>query len=58
MFEAITSCIFFGTPFSGAPVASNVAMYASIAERFEKAIRSTLLDPLAPENEGLRELEG
>lgn len=44
MFEAIASAIFFGTPFKGAAAASAASMYATIAEKLDKATSSELLD--------------
>ncbi|KAL7910598.1 ankyrin repeat-containing domain protein [Trichoderma velutinum] len=56
MFEATTACIFFGTPFSGAPVAAVAAMYAYFAEKVDVAFSSKLLDLMKPGDEELRQL--
>ncbi|KAF3929376.1 Ankyrin-2 [Dactylella cylindrospora] len=59
MFEAITGCIFFGTPFEGAQVAMVASMCAQFSERFglDLATSSKLLDLMKPGDEGLRELK-
>ncbi|KAK0757534.1 hypothetical protein N5P37_010261 [Trichoderma harzianum] len=57
MFEAITACIFFGTPFSGAPVAAVAAMYAHFAEKVDVAFSSKLLELMKPGDEELRQLK-
>ncbi|KAL6697088.1 hypothetical protein J3F84DRAFT_406782 [Trichoderma pleuroticola] len=57
MFEATTACIFFGTPFSGAPVAAVAAMYAHFAEKVDVAFSSKLLDLMKPGDEELRQLK-
>ncbi|KAH0492017.1 hypothetical protein TgHK011_003415 [Trichoderma gracile] len=56
MFEATTACIFFGTPFGGAPVASVAAMYAHFAEKVDVAFSSKLLELMKPGDEELRQL--
>ncbi|RFU76297.1 multiple ankyrin repeats single kh domain-containing [Trichoderma arundinaceum] len=56
MFEATTACIFFGTPFSGAPIAAAAAMYAYFAEKVDMAFSSKLLDLMKPGDEELRQL--
>ncbi|KAL6856814.1 ankyrin repeat-containing domain protein [Trichoderma novae-zelandiae] len=55
-FEATTACIFFGTPFGGAPVASVAAMYAHFAEKVDVAFSSKLLELMKPGDEELRQL--
>lgn len=57
MYESISGCLFFGTPFNGAPVADVAAYWAKINEQFGKSINSSLLALLTPGNETLRELK-
>lgn len=57
MYEAISGCIFFGTPFDGAPVADIAKEWATINERLGKAIDSRLITLLQPGNEALKELK-
>ena len=56
MFEAITGCLFFGTPFAGTKAAAAAAMLASIGEKMDLATSSKLLDMMKPDDEGLNEL--
>jgi len=56
MFEAITGCLFFGTPFSGTKAAAAAAMLAAIGEKIDVATSSKLLDQLKPDDESLNEL--
>jgi hypothetical protein len=56
MFEAMAGCLFFGTPFGGAPVAAIAAMFAHIGERIDQTTSSKLLDLMKPGDEGLNEL--
>ncbi|KAK5940015.1 hypothetical protein PMZ80_007433 [Knufia obscura] len=57
MFECISGCIFFGTPFDGCPAASAASMLAVIGEKVDKTTSSKLLDMMKPGDEGLRELK-
>lgn len=56
IFEAITGCIFFGTPFGGTAVAQAAAMYAYLAEKAGAASASKLLTLMEKDNEELRDL--
>lgn len=56
MYEAISGCLFFGTPFNGAPVADIAKEWGTINERLGKAIDSQLITLLQPGNETLKEL--
>ncbi|KAK6522464.1 hypothetical protein TWF281_003025 [Arthrobotrys megalospora] len=58
MFEAITGCVFFGTPFEGTSVAGAASMFARISESLDldQATSSKLLDLMKPGDEGLREI--
>lgn len=57
MYEAISGCVFFGTPFNGAPVADIAHQWAAINERLGKAIDSQLITLLQPGNDTLKELK-
>ncbi|KAK1476307.1 hypothetical protein CTAM01_15497 [Colletotrichum tamarilloi] len=59
MYESITGCLFFGTPFNGAPVAEVAEHWAKmqVKENTGKAVDSQLLTLLKPGNESLRELK-
>ncbi|KAK6542248.1 hypothetical protein TWF694_006211 [Orbilia ellipsospora] len=59
MFEAITGCIFFGTPFDGAHAAAAATMFSQASEFFhlDQATHSKLLDLLKPGDEGLRDIK-
>lgn len=57
IYEAIAGCIFFGTPFDGAPVADIAKEWVTINERLGKAINSQLITLLQPGNEALKELK-
>ncbi|KAK1531740.1 hypothetical protein CPAR01_11389 [Colletotrichum paranaense] len=59
MYESITGCLFFGTPFNGAPVAEVAEHWAKmqVKENTGKAVDSQLLILLKPGNESLRELK-
>ncbi|EPS39642.1 hypothetical protein H072_6585 [Dactylellina haptotyla CBS 200.50] len=59
MFEAITGCIFFGTPFDGAHAAAVALMFAQTSEFFglDQATHSKLLDLMKPGDEGLRDIK-
>ncbi|KAK6342278.1 hypothetical protein TWF730_001754 [Orbilia blumenaviensis] len=59
MFEAVTGCIFFGTPFEGASVAAAASMFAQISEalNLDQATSSKLLDLMKPGDEGLRDIK-
>lgn len=57
MFEAVTGCIFFGTPFDGAPSAALASLWAVVGEKIDQTIPSKLLDLMKPGNESLRELK-
>lgn len=57
MYECISGCLFFGTPFDGAPVADIAKEWTTINERLGTAINSKLIDLLTPQNEALRELK-
>ncbi|KAF3764164.1 hypothetical protein M406DRAFT_277649, partial [Cryphonectria parasitica EP155] len=57
MYEAISGCLFFGTPFNGAPVADIAKEWATINERLGRAINSQLITLLQPGNEQLKELK-
>jgi hypothetical protein len=58
-YESITSCVFFGTPFNGTPVADIAIHWAKAKEQsgIGIAVDSQLLDLLRPGNESLRELK-
>jgi hypothetical protein len=56
MLEATVGCIFFGSPFRGAIAASIASMFASIAEQFNGATSSKLLDLMKPGSTELQEL--
>lgn len=58
MFEATAGCIFFGSPFNGAQAASVAALFATVAEVFNIASTSKLLDFMKPGEAALRELRG
>jgi hypothetical protein len=59
LFEAVAGCIFFGTPFSGAPAAAVASLFAKIGEKFDHATSSKLLELMKPEDaaDSLRELK-
>ncbi|KAK3687468.1 ankyrin repeat-containing domain protein [Podospora appendiculata] len=57
IYECISGCVFFGTPFSGAPVADIARMWTAINEKLGIAVDSKLIDLLVPGNEALRELK-
>ncbi|KAI0881635.1 ankyrin repeat-containing domain protein [Annulohypoxylon maeteangense] len=57
IFEATSGCIFFGTPFGGAPASSVAAMYASVAGWIDGTEPSALLQIMQPDSEYLRELK-
>ncbi|KAF3929654.1 Ankyrin-2 [Arthrobotrys entomopaga] len=59
MFEAITGCIFFGTPFDGAHAAAAATMFSQASEffRLDQATHSKLLDLLKIGDEGLRDIK-
>jgi hypothetical protein len=56
MFETIAGCLFFGSPFLGAPVAAAAMMFAQLGQRVDKTTASKLLDLMKPGDEGLNEL--
>ncbi|KAK6330555.1 hypothetical protein TWF718_002755 [Orbilia javanica] len=58
MFEAVTGCIFFGTPFEGASVAAAASMFAQVSEflNLDQATSSKLLDLMKPDDESLRDI--
>ncbi|KAF3287277.1 hypothetical protein TWF970_007007 [Orbilia oligospora] len=58
MFEAVTGCIFFGTPFQGASVAAAASMFAQVSEflNLDQATASKLLDLMKPDDESLRDI--
>ncbi|KAK6495994.1 hypothetical protein TWF481_002023 [Arthrobotrys musiformis] len=58
MFEAVTGCIFFGTPFEGASLAAAASMFAQVSEflNLDQATSSKLLDLMKTGDEGLREI--
>lgn len=56
MFEAISGCVLFGTPFKGAPSAALASLWAKIGEKYDQATPSKLLDLMKPEDEALNEL--
>ncbi|KAL2674225.1 hypothetical protein Neosp_012676 [[Neocosmospora] mangrovei] len=56
LFEDITGCAVFGTPFKGAEAASMAIMLANIGEKLNKAEPSKLLELMRPDDEGLNEL--
>ncbi len=56
MFETIAGCLFFGTPFNGAPAAAAAAMLSQMGEKVEQATSSKLLDLMKPGDESLNEL--
>ena len=52
LFECITGCMFFGTPFGGADAAKAAMMYAQIANDQANAhLYTSLLDFLTPGNQ-------
>src|SRR4051812_5991221 len=59
MFEAISGCIFFGTPFDGANAAGAALMFAQVSEKLnlDQATSSKLLDLMKPGDEGLRDIK-
>ncbi|KAK3324113.1 ankyrin repeat-containing domain protein [Cercophora scortea] len=57
IYECISGCVFFGTPFSGAPIADIAKMWTTINEKIGLAVDSKLVDLLVPGNEALRELK-
>ncbi|PSR84430.1 hypothetical protein BD289DRAFT_261278 [Coniella lustricola] len=57
IYEAISGCIFFGTPFNGAPVADIAKEWVTINKRLGKALDSHFITLLQPGNEALRELK-
>ncbi|KAJ8111792.1 hypothetical protein ONZ43_g5537 [Nemania bipapillata] len=57
IFESIAGCLFFGTPFNGAPVAEIAHYWAKLNEGSGVAVNSQLLDLLKPDNESLRDLK-
>ncbi|KAF3922304.1 Ankyrin-1 [Dactylellina cionopaga] len=59
MFEAITGCVFFGTPFDGTHAAAAASMFAQVSEflTLDQATGSKLLDLMKPGDEGLRDLK-
>ena len=57
MFECISGCVFFGTPFGGAEAASTASMLATLGAKLDKATSSKLLDMMKPDDEGLREMK-
>ncbi|KAJ6263870.1 Ankyrin-1 [Drechslerella dactyloides] len=59
MFEAISGCIFFGTPFDGAHAAAAASMFSRVSEVFglDAATSSKLLDLMKPGDEGLRDIK-
>ncbi|KAI0904424.1 ankyrin repeat-containing domain protein [Ustulina deusta] len=57
MYECIAGCVFFGTPFNGAPVAEIADYWAKINEKSGIAVNSQLLELLKPGNDSLRELK-
>lgn len=56
IFPSIAGCIFFGTPFAGAPAAALASTIASIGEKFDRTVASSLLNLMKPGDESLREL--
>ncbi|KAK6502735.1 hypothetical protein TWF506_003310 [Arthrobotrys conoides] len=58
MFEAVTGCIFFGTPFQGASLAAAASMFAQVSEFFslDQATASKLLDLMKTDDESLRDI--
>lgn len=57
IFNTTTGCVFFGTPFRGAPIFSSIKTYVSAAEKQNKGvIGSPLLDLLQPDNRELSQL--
>lgn len=57
MFEAITTTIFFGTPFKGADIASAAVMFSRLAENSGfGAVASKLLEDLTPGNSYLKSI--
>ncbi|KAM6510260.1 hypothetical protein FALCPG4_017884 [Fusarium falciforme] len=56
LFEDITGCAVFGTPFKGAQAASMAVMLSYIGEKMDKAEPSKLLELMRPDDEGLNEL--
>jgi ankyrin repeat protein len=56
MFEDITGCAVFGTPFHGAEAASVAAMLSHVGQLFNYTVPSKLLNLMKPDDEGLAEL--
>lgn len=56
MYEATTTCIFFGTPFGGADAAATASMWANFGEKVHQAQASKLLELMKPQSEELRNL--
>ncbi|KAI9150449.1 Ankyrin repeat domain-containing protein [Paramyrothecium foliicola] len=56
MFEDISGCAVFGTPFHGAEAASVAAMLSHVGQMFDQTVPSKLLDLMKPDDEGLNEL--
>lgn len=57
MFECISGCVFFGTPFGGTEAASAASILAAAGERYDKATSPKLLEMMSPRDEGLKELK-
>lgn len=58
MYEAISGCLFFGTPFNGAPVADIAHQWAEINSRLGRANNSELIKHMQPSNGALKDLKG
>ncbi|RFU82165.1 multiple ankyrin repeats single kh domain-containing [Trichoderma arundinaceum] len=57
IFNTVTGCVFFGTPFKGASVFLLLGAYARMAEKeSDAAVHSTLLDLLKPDDGELQQL--
>ncbi|KAJ4857717.1 ankyrin repeats (3 copies) domain-containing protein [Trichoderma breve] len=57
IFDTVTGCVFFGTPFKGASVFMLLGAYARMAEKeSDAAVHSSLLDLLKPNNGELQQL--
>ncbi|KAK8098867.1 uncharacterized protein PG998_012108 [Apiospora kogelbergensis] len=56
LFEAITSTVFFGTPFKGSEAAVVGSMVSSFGESFGQTVPTKLLEFMEPGNSQIREL--
>ena len=57
MFGSISSCVFFGTPFAGAPVADIAKEWIELNKAKKNAIDTELIDLLKPNNPWLGEIK-